>query len=93
MAKQDQWNWPVKYGEDKYVVMIGGLHIEMAALKTLGDWLRFSGWVQALVQADIASLGIAYSFLHATHVARTSRAHQVTVAALYILKHRAYDHY
>ena len=38
LAKQVQWNWPDKYGEDKHVVMFGGLHIEMAALKTLGDW-------------------------------------------------------
>ena len=80
-------------GEDKYVVMFGGLHIEMALLKTLGDWLRGSGWVQALVQADLASPGIADSFLLATHVAGTRRAHQVTVVALYILKHNAYYHY
>ena len=50
LAKQIQWKWPEKYGEDKVVVMFGGLHIEMAALKTLGDWLRGSGWVQALVK-------------------------------------------
>ena len=35
LAKQVQWKWPDEYGEDKYVVMFGGLHIEMAALKTL----------------------------------------------------------
>ena len=93
MAKQIQWTWPDEYGEDKYVVMFGGLHIEMAILKTLGDWLRGSGWVQALVQADLASPGIADSFLQATHVARTRRSHQITVVVLYILKHRAYDHY
>ena len=51
LAKQIQWKWPEKYGEGKMVVMYGGLNIEMAALKMLGDWLRGSGWVQALVQA------------------------------------------
>ena len=55
LAKQIQWKWPEKYGEDKMVVMFGGLHIEMAVLKTLGDWLRGSGWVQAVVQAEIAT--------------------------------------
>ena len=85
LAKQVQWN--------KYVVMCGGFYIETAALKTLRDWLRDNGWVQALVQADVASPGIADLFLHVTHVAHTRRAHQVTVAALYILKHHAYDHY
>ena len=36
MAKQVQWHWPEKYGEDKFVIMFGGLHIEMAALKSIG---------------------------------------------------------
>ena len=39
LAKQIQWMWPETYGDDKIVVMFGGLHIE----KTLGDWLRRSG--------------------------------------------------
>ena len=73
--------------------MFGGLHIEMAALKTVGDWLKGSGWVQALVQAEIATAGTADSFLRAAHVTRTRRAHRVTVAALYILKNRAYASY
>ena len=45
------------------VVMFVGLHIEMAALKMLGDWLQRSAWVQALVQAEIATPGMADSFL------------------------------
>ena len=46
------------------------------------------------VQADIRSPRIADSFLHATQVAHTRRAHQVTctVVALNTLKHGAYDH-
>ncbi len=53
LAKHIQWKWSEKYGEDTLVVMFGGLHIEMAALKTIGDWLQGSGWAQALVQAEI----------------------------------------
>lgn len=30
-----KWNWPESYGEHKFVVLLGGLHIEMAALATL----------------------------------------------------------
>ena len=30
-----QWTWRDTYGEDKYVVIMGGLHIEMALWKTL----------------------------------------------------------
>ena len=69
--------------------MFGSLHIEMAALKTLGVWLQGSGWVQA----EIATAGTADSFLRASHVLHTRRAHQVTAAALYILQHRAYNRY
>ena len=65
----------------------------MAALKTVGDWLKGSGWVQALVQANITTPGTADSFLRAAHVACSRRAHQVTVAALHTLKHHAYDRY
>ena len=93
LAKQIQWKWPQEYSEQKFVVVCGGLHIEMAALKTVGDWLQGSGWVQALVQAEITSAGSAYSFLRASHVSRTRRAHQVTAAALSTLQRRAYDHY
>ena len=68
LVKEIQWKWPQDYGEEKFVVLFGGLHIEMAALKTLGDWLQGSGWVQALVQAEITSAGTADSFLRASHV-------------------------
>ncbi len=39
IAKKIQWTWPETYGEDKFVMMMGGLHLEMALLKVLGDWL------------------------------------------------------
>lgn len=30
LAKFVQWYWPQMHGEDKYVIMFSGLHIEMA---------------------------------------------------------------
>ena len=65
----------------------------MVAPKTVGDWLQGSGWVQALVQAEITSAGKADSFLRASHMSRTRKAHQVTAAALYILQLHTYNHY
>ena len=35
LAKQIQWKWPEEYGEQKFVIVFGGLHIETTALKTL----------------------------------------------------------
>ena len=38
-----------KSGEDQFIVMSGGLHIEMAAFKTIDNLLDNSGWTGALV--------------------------------------------
>ena len=73
--------------------MFGGLHIEMAALKILGDLLENSGWTGALVQAGITTPGTADSFLKASHVTRTRQAHQITASSLYSLLQKAYAEY
>ena len=59
LAKRIQWELSGIYGEEKYVVTMGGLHIEMAILKVPGDWLINSGWTTALVEAETASPGRA----------------------------------
>jgi len=93
MAKLIQWSEPEKFGEDQFVLLLGALHIEMAAWKTLGDWLAGSGWTDALEHAGVASSGTADSFLKACHVKRTRQAHIVTLASLYVLRYRAYERY
>ena len=93
IAKQIQLSWPDIYDEDQFVVMFGGLHIEMASLKVLGNILKGSGWTEALVQDGVASSGKADSFLKASHVTRTRRAHQITASSLYLLQQNAYKDY
>jgi len=39
LAKYVQWSWPQSLGEQSFVVMLGGLHIEMALWNTIGDFL------------------------------------------------------
>ena len=73
-----QWQWPETQGEKNFVVVLGGLHIEMTALGAFGR--------------AFAS-GTADSFLKASHVSRTRHAHQVTACSLHILMSRAYDEY
>ena len=90
LAKLVQWNWPQTHGEKDFVVMFGGLQIEMAIWKTFGDYLESSGWTNALVQAGIASSGTAESLLNTAHVARTRHAHQVSALALSKLQHEAF---
>ena len=48
IAKSVQWNWPDTHGESRHVVMLGGLHLEMALWSTVGDILHGSGWTSAL---------------------------------------------
>ena len=91
IAKQIQWNWPSGYGEDKFVMLLGGLHLEMASLAIIGDLLDGSGWTHALAQANIATPGTAESFLKTTPVTRKRDAQQVTASALSILLRTAYD--
>ena len=57
IAKQIQWSWPDTYGENHFVVIFTGLHIEMTIFKVLSDLLEGRGWTAALVQADIAPTG------------------------------------
>jgi len=45
------------YNEDQYVLMLGGLHIEMAAFKMLGKYLSFGGWAEALCNARVHYTG------------------------------------
>ena len=42
-SKYIQWKFPETHGEDKLVMMLGGLHIEKALLTSLGDLLTGSG--------------------------------------------------
>ena len=54
-------------GEDKLVVMLGGLLIELAVLKATGSWLLGSGWTEAVAQAGITTTGRAESLVTSAH--------------------------
>ena len=65
-----------------HVVMLGGLHTEMALWNTVGDLLDGSGWTTALAEAGVASADTADSYLKATHLSRTRHARQVPLLIL-----------
>jgi len=75
LAKFVQWKWPETHGENKFIAMFGGLHIEMAIWRTHGNYLEEPGWTSALVQAGIATTGTADSFLKVSHFTRTRHPH------------------
>ena len=67
LAKLIRWKWAEVYGESIHVMM-ASLHTEMALWKTMGDVVEASGWTDALTEAEVASSGIADSFLKVAHV-------------------------
>ena len=90
LGKQIQWMYPDLYREDKLVMMMGGLHIEMAFLDAIGDWLEGSGWAEVLVKAQVNTPGRAESFLSGKQVKRSRYAHQVSCAGLHLLLQDAF---
>ena len=67
IAKRIQWKWPEQYGEQKYVVLMGGLHIEMAMLKVIGEWLEGSGWTYVMTAANVTTEGRADGLQKGSH--------------------------
>jgi len=93
IAKIIQWKWREVYGEKQYFILMGGLHIEMAMLKVMGDWLDGSGWTHLITSADVTSEGRVDGLQKGSHTSRAQWAHQITAAALFVLLHRSYDEY
>ena len=79
------------YGEYVFLVMLGGLHLEMGMWNMLGEYLACSGWTTAHTGACIATSGTADSFLKLSHLTRTRHAHIDTSVALHKLQQQAYD--
>ena len=90
VAKQMRWHWPDHYGEEKIVMIFGGLHVEMA-LKSFGIVLWDSHWTMA--EARIASTGKTESFLTASSITRTRQIHHITACCLHKLMKTAYSDY
>ena len=69
--QQNQWTWPDEYGERKYVVLMGHLHIEMAMLVVIGDWLDGSDWTYVMTSANITTEGRALGLEKGSHIQRS----------------------
>ena len=93
IAKKVQWQFGGIYSERRFVCMLGPLHVEMAALRMLDEWLSKSGWTTLLVDSKVTTSGRAESIIGASHIGRSRYSHQVTIAALYVLQHQTYDAY
>ena len=93
LAKKIQIKYKEDVGEDKIVLIPGGMHIEKIVWEILVQLLEESGWTTLLTNADIASSGRSRTFISVFHIYRTHYIHQVTSLALYTLQCRAYEKY
>ena len=93
IAKKIQWTWPQQYGEELYLVMMGGLHIEMCFLNVLGDLCEGSGLATAISRAGITTEGRVDAVMKGSQTSRGQWVHQVTACALFELQSIAYLEY
>ena len=91
LGKKIQWLLPKEFGEDKFVMWPGGLHIEMTMLKVIGSILECTGWDGIISEAEVVTSGVAKSLLKVAHLTRTRNAHQVFTLALFALKRKAWS--
>ena len=92
VTKQIQWSFPESLGEDRFIVMFGGLHLDKGMWSALGDLLEGSRWSAAITEAKIATSGSAQALLKCSHITRTRHAYQVTALVLAKLQRQAYNH-
>lgn len=62
-----QWENGNEFGEDQFVFMLCGVHIEMSVLNVLGKWLTESGWAEMIINAEVARSCVVDSFLKGKH--------------------------
>ena len=89
LGKHYQWANSQKYGEDKFIWLLGGLHSEMAAWSMVGRFLTNSGWTGIISESDVATGGTSESLLQTTSLMKTRHAHTVTLMALELLQREA----
>ncbi|KAK3910268.1 Chromosome-associated kinesin KIF4 [Frankliniella fusca] len=69
----------------------GQTAVMTGTLRLIGDLLEGSGWAGVLAASGFVSETAAKAILQVQHLKRARRAHEVTVAVLYILLLQAYD--
>ncbi len=92
-AKQVQWQHPSEFGEDKILVMMGDLHIEMAFMDAIADWLEGSEWEEIFVAAGVKTPGTSKTYLSGHNVKKCRYAHQVSLTALHHLLMKDWQRY
>ncbi|MES9879449.1 MAG: hypothetical protein ABW185_01030 [Sedimenticola sp.] len=96
IGKQVQWKWKDTLGEDKFVLMLGALHIEFVLEAVEGKLVDGSGFSYIIGEAGVLTTGRAEAVSTPSadhHMKRTRYVHQVFLLAGSVLKNEAYNAY
>ena len=94
IGKLIQWKWRNTHlSEDKFVLMLGALHIEFVIEAMKAKMTEGTGMAYLACQAGILTSGRAESFSSHPdhHLKRTRYMHQVFLLVLAMLKNEAYS--
>ena len=72
------------------MLLMGGLHIEMAIFSVISDWLSGSGWSFVMTAANVTTEGRITGVLKGNSTFRGQWAPLVTASSLSILLTKAY---
>ena len=89
LGKKVQWMFPDQFRDVLW--MMGPLHIEIAFLDAISNWLDGSGWTNIFERAKITTTGQIESYLSGSKVKRTRYAHQVSLISLIHLSILSYQ--
>lgn len=82
-CKLVELKWAVPEYQEKLVVQLGGLHISMCFLKTIGDHMKGSGLVDSWVESGLLGPNAAENVVNGKAYKRAMRAHKITLQALW----------
>ncbi|KAJ8880163.1 hypothetical protein PR048_016628 [Dryococelus australis] len=66
LLKKIQFTMADTHGEEKFFITLGGMHIELEALRMAGNLFQGNGWTSVLVDAGVTTQGKADSVLKAS---------------------------
>lgn len=82
-CKLVELKWAVKEYRDKLIVQLGGLHISMCFLATIGNHMASTGLLEAWVESGLLGPNSAEKVLNGKEYKRAMRAHKITAQALW----------
>ena len=84
LSKEIQLRYPSMFGPDKYVCLLGDLHIEIELLRIHGEIIKGSGLDSILESSNLSTLGTS-TIIDVNNNKRASYCLQVTLCAIYML--------